>query len=945
MDEEKYKKLHDILSNIDENEYEKYEQVKYLFKRFIFLENQIVDKKSLWFEKDEIKQDSEYYEVIIKIIDSFLKYCFNKEAFKVEQLSKEINNIFLNSKFWIYYFNIMEISKILGLFEENFTEIASGLLCLGFKKESEIYSSFVETIKEFVLDERIQNTRYSSLLVDIDYQNIDGAFLSNLNSLLSLILNNANEENIKLVIKKLKKAEDLKEQRISSVSTNFENNGSEENKFEVDNNKKGQQLVSISQNSPLIQQESLLNSQNSPLIQQESLLNSQNSPLIQQENLLISQNSPLIQQESLLNVQNSSDKIQNSSYLLSKNEISESDEKDTSKLKENSSSNSEEIPKDKEENVKNSENETTELNIQQEKYSAPKTGLSGLNEEKNEIINEVNLDDSFEQTKQIFENKGDIEDNENTEEKKKENHLEELVMNKVLSVVQRFNRYFLILEQHSKFINALKERDFIESLNNEIYEGRAYIEKLEIQLNEMKAIIKYLLPANIVNIKRKILDLVIFSILKQNKDSFVLKDGYCPNENFLDRLKDKLTKLYKQNNLSEDKKQKINDRLQFINEQKSIKNTVTVFPLSCPDTKLDSIMKFFSFYKKECNDIVHISKEALRYYLFPLNKDLDPRLKDLFNSLMNINVNNMNNNSSQEKKGNSVEKEINEKDSSFKNPPKIDVDIAFEILLGDKFGNDAYVSEIEKKLEEIDLKRKEFLVKFTETRKSGYKKLLFSTEKNIGQTLIADSVIFSEKEKSFIIKSEDEFKSILTNLKKKLDSLGGCEKEKNNFEIINDFFDKFNEIYKSQLNFDQEKLLLMCETAKGEKERRVLVYLTIKLSKYKAVNVFFKDITKILNHFYEKEKNGILKLLRDLKKQTKELIIEATKLTQIKSANLLYRKWKFSNLNYKNVNFGYFVSLIRNYVTSIEAKFNDDIISDQVTSFWMIKNNLSDYIE
>jgi len=132
-------------------------------------------------------------------------------------------------------------------------------------------------------------------------------------------------------------------------------------------------------------------------------------------------------------------------------------------------------------------------------------------------------------------------------------------------------------------------------------------------------------------------------------------------------------------------------------------------------------------------------------------------------------------------------------------------------------------------------------------------------------------------------------------------------------------------------------LISKFENAIGEKERSLLVYLTIKLNKYEAVNIFFRDITNILDKFYEKEKNGILKLLIDLKKQTKELIIETTKLIQIKSADLLYRKWKFSNFNYKNVNFGYFVSLIKNYVTSIEAKFNDDIISDQVMSFWMKK--------
>ena len=82
----------------------------------------------------------------------------------------------------------------------------------------------------------------------------------------------------------------------------------------------------------------------------------------------------------------------------------------------------------------------TDLNIQQEKYSENKQGPSGLKEEKNEIINEADLDNSFDLTEKLLQNKGDIEDNENIEEKKEENQLEELVMNKVLSAIQRFSR-------------------------------------------------------------------------------------------------------------------------------------------------------------------------------------------------------------------------------------------------------------------------------------------------------------------------------------------------------------------------------------------------------------------------------------------------------------------------------------------------------------------------
>lgn len=89
------------------------------------------------------------------------------------------------------------------LAEVYFIEIISGLLCLGHKKESAINRFFVDYIKELILHERIQNSKYLSLLKEIHYQNIDQEFLHDLNTLLSLILYNGNEEKIKF-IKKLK---------------------------------------------------------------------------------------------------------------------------------------------------------------------------------------------------------------------------------------------------------------------------------------------------------------------------------------------------------------------------------------------------------------------------------------------------------------------------------------------------------------------------------------------------------------------------------------------------------------------------------------------------------------------------------------------------------------------------------------------------------------------
>ena len=64
------------------------------------------------------------------------------------------------------------------------------------------------------------------------------------------------------------------------------------------------------------------------------------------------------------------------------------------------------------------------------------------------------------------------------------------------------------------------------------------------------------MPDNIINIKRKVLDVVAFSILKQNKNLFKLEGNYCPMKKFLEKYKNKPEKLSKRHDLSDDKKRK-----------------------------------------------------------------------------------------------------------------------------------------------------------------------------------------------------------------------------------------------------------------------------------------------------------------------------------------------------------------------------------------------------
>ena len=230
-------------------------------------------------------------------------------------------------------------------------------------------------------------------------------------------------------------------------------------------------------------------------------------------------------------------------------------------------------------------------NLSEQKHETPennnfKQDLSKSNVKKsnNEIvIDENEIDNSFESMKKLFENNDGIDKKDEKVVKKEENQLNQMINNLILSIFQRYNKYNTLLQQKSKFTNSLKDYYSLEYFQNEIMENKTKIEKLEIQLNEMKTIIKYLLPANIVNIKRKILDIVIFSILKKNKASFQIDENYCPNKNFLDKIYNRLNEFDKRENLSEDQKNKIKDKIKFINNQRIKKNSSITFLYKCLD--------------------------------------------------------------------------------------------------------------------------------------------------------------------------------------------------------------------------------------------------------------------------------------------------------------------------------------------------------------------------
>ena len=59
-------------------------------------------------------------------------------------------------------------------------------------------------------------------------------------------------------------------------------------------------------------------------------------------------------------------------------------------------------------------------------------------------------------------------------------------------------------------------------------------------ISVIKSIVEALKRPTIINFKRKIIDMLIFSILKDNKSHFTLNKDYSPNKNFLDKVLEKL---------------------------------------------------------------------------------------------------------------------------------------------------------------------------------------------------------------------------------------------------------------------------------------------------------------------------------------------------------------------------------------------------------------------
>ena len=750
MEQNNYSRLVELLGNVKENNaITELDNLKVLFKKFIFGDKEITSLHELWFEKEEIKADIEYYQLINSLISAFIKHLSDEKSFKDNSLAKEIISIFKKTKYFCLFNYLVELSYFLELGEQYFTEISCALYILGIKKGTPLNAILIEILKDFTQDEFIENSKFYSQIKSINYETINESFLKNLLCLYKLIKTNGGEEKIKNQIMFLENPEDQ-----SSISTNIENMDNEDKKlnegiknFQAISPNKDKQDLNTEDNeknnnlqgdtSLIIKEKDILETRKLTMDKDKEEIKNKdiNDNIHKTKKEIIDSREVEEKTESVDNdkiksknpevVEEINYEIQNED--INKNKVIQKND-DVSVVK-NHSNNDEKIPKKEENNGKLESTKSLDNN-------------NNIIQEKEDEINDIHIqnnnikqtysDYSLEELLNFIKKKSELFKEDEKDKDKEKN----IILNLVLPIFQMHNRFNLIAQQLSICKNTIKEIEASQLSQRIIAEHKIEIEKILVEINVIKSAIELFKTPSIVIVKRKLLDLIIFSLIKSNKDKFQIDKRYCPNQKFLQKILLKIEN-YSKNVLRKDDIEKINSSTKYINELINKNETIIEFPLSCSDKNLDIIMRYLSFCKAKYNKIAHVSEEALKYFLYlSFNDRIDPRYKELLNTFMKNERNNDKNNS---KKSNiklnsqsimEEEDKENEQEEEDKNnfkyakPLRINIDIALEYFLKNNLDLKDASSKLQTKLEELESKKYSLIGQYYSNIYVGWKTLL-----------------------------------------------------------------------------------------------------------------------------------------------------------------------------------------------------------------------------
>ena len=765
MKDEKLKKILFAISE-ENKKNEEGENIKIVLNSLIG-EN-VKKANDLWFEVKEIKEDVDYYNIIISLIDLLLESLTSNQDVDIPLLAEKIVNVLKNCKYSEYYNLTRKIFLAIDQGEKSFYDIYCSVCCLGFKKNSLLHRELEYNLKDLSEYDQFQNSVYSKEFENFNYDNINIEFLNNFNDFIECILNGeSNGKNINEIITKL-----------------------------TDKNNKED------------------NSKNEIVDKKNSLSN----------NKLIS--------------------------TLETNEIEQD-------------SNNEEI-------------DTTEKEIDKDIYEKFISNFKEIEDEGNNISMKTFL---------LY---------------NKRNH--------------RLNGIILL---RSKIKEQLKEFELISKSQKELLSYYCSIKENLIYIVRLKTLINQMKYPSIINIKRKLIDLFVFYIIKKNEKFFSLNVNYSPNKTFLEKILNILQK--KRRYETEEIQKKINDIEKLIQKKKSITN----YHIKIENSDLKDIINFFSYYKK--------------YYIFHLEKE---------NELYKVNKLIFNEN---ENEYQNQEIKIKNKDKSSQNSNQeinsLNLDYAFKLIF--EFTPDYETNEItlSKELKSIKEEKKVKIDNIIDLISASFDKIIYLNDTNseIPKFEIDKDEDFSKEAKDLIKKRKSEFDEKIKSINELLSIF---EIGDNNFQFQQTAIAKIQEqlfyIVKKEFSINIDYFIEIDENKPGIS---VLYYFQYKFMKLKDLYQIIQHICKIYKNYIEKENLTIKEKLKKIIQEANEINLLIKKEKEIKNGKMVYLDWK--KKKHKLIKYETFTTKLFNALKGInEFKIDDEdeLIVDEITSCWLIKNNLDEFV-
>ena len=210
MNQEKYKAVMNILSDKVQNSIDEIKGNILDIMKSLIGETNSKDKNTLWFERDNIKCDKDYCQIISSYFDIMILHFGKNKSFDFKKFSKEILCFAENNKYSTIFKLTRELFRKLDSSEEIFYDLYWSVFFLGFKKDSPLISIFVENLKEISQYDKVIYTNYSKYISEFNFNNINESFLKDLNHFIDLILIPNSKDLIILgIIEKLKQKRDV----------------------------------------------------------------------------------------------------------------------------------------------------------------------------------------------------------------------------------------------------------------------------------------------------------------------------------------------------------------------------------------------------------------------------------------------------------------------------------------------------------------------------------------------------------------------------------------------------------------------------------------------------------------------------------------------------------------------------------------------------------------